>query len=97
MSSDYWKERQALTQERLTSKSIKETEKQLEKYYSSSMSKILGQFEQVYNKVFSNITEGKEVTPADLESFKNGENIGTIGIGCKLFYSLCPINTESGE
>lgn len=66
MSSDYWKERQALTQERLTSKSIKETEKQLEKYYSSSMSKILGQFEQVYNKVFSNISEGKEVTPADL-------------------------------
>lgn len=66
MSSEYWKDRQALTQERLTSRSIKETEKQLQKYYSSSMSRIIGQFEQVYNKVFSNISEGKEVTPADL-------------------------------
>lgn len=66
MSSEYWKDRQALTQERLTAKSIKETEKQLQKYYKDSMSRIIGQFEETYNKVFSNITEGKEVTPADL-------------------------------
>ena len=64
--NNYWAERTAKTQERLTSKSIKDTEKQLKKYYKSSMEKILGQFQEVYLKLFLSISEGREPTPADL-------------------------------
>lgn len=66
MSKNYWARRQAAALEKLTDKSIAETEKQLEKYYFSSMKKILGQFESTYNKVLLSIAEGKEPTPADL-------------------------------
>ena len=64
--NNYWAERTAKIQERLTSKSIKDTEKQLKKYYKSSMEKILGQFQEVYLKLFLSISEGREPTPADL-------------------------------
>lgn len=62
----YWEDRQARTQDKLTQKNIKEVEEQLVKYYSSTMKKILGQFEITYNKIFSSIENGKEPTPADL-------------------------------
>lgn len=62
----YWEERQAKAQERLTSKNIKETEAQLSKYYLNSMKKVIGQFEQTYNKLLSTIEEGRAPTPADL-------------------------------
>lgn len=64
--ADYWAERTAKAQAKLTDKTIAETEKQLVKYYSSSQQKIIGQFEKIYKKVFSKIAEGEEVTPADL-------------------------------
>lgn len=64
--SKYWAERQAKAQETLTNKSIRETEKQLVKYYSKSMKKIIGQFELIYNKIFSKLEKGEEITPADL-------------------------------
>ena len=62
----YWEERQAKAQAKLTTKAIKETEEQLRKYYESAMQKIIGQFEQTYNKVLLSKEEGKEPTPADL-------------------------------
>ena len=62
----YWEERQAKTQAKLTAKTIKETEEQLKKYYRSSMERIIGQFEQTYNKVLLSIEDGREPTPADL-------------------------------
>lgn len=62
----YWGERAAEAQQKLTAKSIKEVEEQLKKYYGSSQTKIIGQFEQIYNKVISRIEDGKEPTPADL-------------------------------
>ncbi len=62
----YWGERTARIQQRLTEKSIKQTEKQLAKYYSNSMENVIGQFEKTYNKLLSTISEGKEPTPADL-------------------------------
>ena len=62
----YWQERQAKAQEKLTAKSVKETEAQLTKYYLSSMKKIIGQFEQTYNKLLLSIAEGRDPTPADL-------------------------------
>lgn len=64
--SNYWAERIAKEQTKLSDKSIKQIEKQLKKYYGSSMKKILGQFEQTYNKLLSNMAEGKQPTPADL-------------------------------
>lgn len=63
---NYWVERSAKAQTALTNKSIKETEKQLKKYYGKSMEKVLRQFEKTYNKVILSISEGKEPTPADL-------------------------------
>jgi SPP1 gp7 family putative phage head morphogenesis protein len=64
--NNYWADRAALSQTKLTNQSIKQTEKQLKKYYQKSMEKIIGQFELTYNKVISNIEEGKDPTPADL-------------------------------
>lgn len=63
---EYWIERNRKAQQALTNKSIKATERQLKKYYSNAMVKIIGQFEQTYNKVLSSIDEGREPTPADL-------------------------------
>lgn len=62
----YWKERMAANQAELTEKSIKETERQLIKYYQSANKKVIGQFEKTYYKLLSTIREGKEPTPADL-------------------------------
>lgn len=66
MSKDYWAERQAKAQTNLTNKGVAATEKQLKKYYSSSMKKVLGQFEKTYDKLLSSVSEGKQPTPADL-------------------------------
>lgn len=63
---EYWIERNRKAQQALTNKSIKATEKQLKKYYAEAMIKILGQFEQTYNKVLLSINDGREPTPADL-------------------------------
>lgn len=65
-SVTYWKDRQGLSQANLTKKNIKEIEKQLSKYYKSTMNKTIGQFEEVYLKLLSNAIEGREPTPADL-------------------------------
>lgn len=65
-NKEYWADRAAKAQEILTSKGIKNTEKQLIKYYQQSMERVTGQFEKVYNKVLLNISEGATPTPADL-------------------------------
>ena len=64
--SNYWGERAAKTMAALTDKSIKQTEKQMKLYYQSTMKKTLDNFEKVYEKIFHRLSEGKEVTPADL-------------------------------
>lgn len=66
MAKNYWEKRLAKTQANLTSKSIRDTETQLRKYYRASMDKIVGQFEETYNKVLLSMEEGREPTPADL-------------------------------
>lgn len=62
----YWASRAAKAQAELTDKNIEEIEEQLKKYYSNSQDKIIGQFEQTYNKLISSIDEGITPTPADL-------------------------------
>ncbi len=63
---NYWAERMARAQDAKTAKSIKATEKQLKQYYGQSMERVIGQFEKTYNRLFSSIAEGRQVTPADL-------------------------------
>lgn len=66
MINSYWGERAVKAQTALTSKNIKQTEKQLKLYYSSTMQKTLDNFQKVYLKIFEDISKGKDVTPADL-------------------------------
>lgn len=62
----YWADRTAATQAALTEKNIKQTEKQLIKYYSRTQQKVIGQFELTYAHLLSSIEDGKDPTPADL-------------------------------
>ena len=62
----YWKDRMALSQTKLTNKSIKQIEKQMKKYYGETMKKTIADFEATYNKVLAAIEEGRQPTPADL-------------------------------
>ena len=62
----YWAERQALAQDKLTSRNVRKTEKQLKEYYKRSMESVIGQFELTYNKLLSSMDEGRAPTPADL-------------------------------
>lgn len=66
MSKEYWAKRQANAQAKLTDKSIAETEKQIAIYYNRVMKKTLDDFEKLYLQIFQDISEGKEITPADL-------------------------------
>ena len=64
--SNYWKDRMAQSQNKLTSKSIKQIEKQMSKYYAASMERTIADFENTYNKLLATIADGREPTPADL-------------------------------
>lgn len=66
MSNEYWAQRQATTQAKLTEKNVKQTEAQLMKYYQRAMRNVIGQFEATYNKLLLTTKDGKEPTPADL-------------------------------
>lgn len=63
---NYWQERTLKAQQALTDKNQKQIEKQMRKYYASTMKKILGSFEKTYNKLLLSMSEGREPTPADL-------------------------------
>lgn len=65
-TKDYWAERTANAQAKLTNKNIKQIEKQLRKYYGSSMKKVISDFEGTYNKLLARQEDGKQITPADL-------------------------------
>lgn len=62
----YWEERQARVQAKLTQKNIEQVEAQLGRYYFETQRKVIGQFQQTYNKILSSKAEGREPTPADL-------------------------------
>lgn len=66
MSNSYWKDREALTQSKLTEKNIKQTEAQLAKYYSRSMQRVINDFERTYEKLLATVADGRQITPADL-------------------------------
>ena len=62
----YWQDRQAAAQAKLTEKTIKQTEKQMKKYYADMMERTLADFEATYNKIMAAVEEGRKPTPADL-------------------------------
>lgn len=66
MANNYWVERNRKTQETLTNKSIKDTKKQLTKYYRKAMTTVIAGFEDTYLKLLDTLGEGKEATVADL-------------------------------
>lgn len=63
--SNYWADRTANAQAKLTSKNIKDVEKEMIKQYNATYEKVVGEFEKTYLKIFQRMSEGKEVTPAD--------------------------------
>lgn len=63
---EYWQNRLANAQAAITEKNLKQVEKQLSKYYASSMKRVIADFENTYNKLLTTVGEGKEPTPADL-------------------------------
>lgn len=66
MSDNYWAKRIARAQDKLTSKNTKQVEKQLAKYYATTMEDVIGEFEATYDKLQAAIEAGKKPTPADL-------------------------------
>lgn len=65
-SKDYWADRTAEAQNKLTRKNTKQIEKQLKKYYGRAMNRVIGDFEATYDKLLAAQEDGKEPTPADL-------------------------------
>lgn len=63
---NYWQKRIIEAQNALTNKSIKETEKQLVRYYRQAARRVLSDFEATYDKLLTTQLDGKEPTPADL-------------------------------
>lgn len=63
---NYWAERVAKSQARLTNKNRRQVEKQLKKYYLDAMEKAISDFEDTYNQYLSAIEAGREPSPATL-------------------------------
>lgn len=64
--SNYWQDRIAKNQEKLSDKTIKSINYQLQKYYGRAMDRVIRDFESVYDKIMRTVEDGKEPTPADL-------------------------------
>lgn len=64
--SNYWADRMAESQAKISKKNIKQIEKQLSKYYGVAAKKVISDFENTYNKLLAQQIDGKQVTPADL-------------------------------
>ena len=64
--SNYWSQRLLNSQRNLTDKNTRAIEKQLRKYYGTSMESVIRDFERTYDKLLLSIEDGREPTPADL-------------------------------
>ena len=63
---EYWAKRNLKTQLELSKKSLEETEKQLQRYYSKASRRIMREFELTYEHLVDSVADGREPTPADL-------------------------------
>lgn len=66
-SDSYWADRQLEQQDKVTDRTIEETNKALAKYYKIAADSIIREFEVTYNHHLARQKEG-EVTPADLHN-----------------------------
>lgn len=64
--SNYWRDRMAQSQNKLTNKNIKQIEKQIRKYYQTATKQVIADFEATYDKLLASVADGKQPTPADL-------------------------------
>lgn len=62
----YWQKRNLLAQQALSEKTLKQTEKQLSKYYLKATETVINEFEATYEKLLNTLEEGRAATPADL-------------------------------
>lgn len=63
---NYWLNRIAKNQEKISDKTIKSINYQMQKYYGRAAERVIRDFEAVYLKILNNVEDGKEPTPADL-------------------------------
>ncbi len=63
---NYWANRIKENQEKISDKTIKSINYQLQKYYGRAADRVIRDFESVYDKILKNVEDGKEPTPADL-------------------------------
>ena len=63
---NYWQERIANAQNAISTKTTKQIEKQLRKYYAAAAKRTIEDFESTYNKLLAQKKEGKDITQADL-------------------------------
>lgn len=64
--SEYWKDRMATAQDKVSKKKQKQIEKQMQKYYIAATRNVIDEFEATYNKLLATMEEGKQPTTADL-------------------------------
>lgn len=62
--SNYWSERIAKAQQAIFKRSERQIKKQMIKYYSSTMKKVITDFENTYNKILAQQEKGQQITPA---------------------------------
>lgn len=74
---NYWQDRIAQAQTAITNKSIKQVEKQLEKYYLKATKQVITDFENTYLKVLEQVEDDKQVTPALLYKLDSYWNMQT--------------------
>lgn len=63
---NYWQKRNIKSQNNLANKSINDINKQLRKYYKTTLKKTISDFEATYDKLLATVEDGREPTPADL-------------------------------
>lgn len=64
--SNYWQDRTAAAQTKLTEKTTKQVEAQLKKYYLKASKQVIEDFESTYEHLLNTIEAGRQPTPADL-------------------------------
>ena len=63
---NYWAERLAKAQDKISGKTVKQINAELQKLYGRAAKKAIADFEATYNKLLATQAEGKQITPADL-------------------------------
>lgn len=66
MSLSYWQKRDVESRLALQSKTEKQIEKQLAKYYKNSMQEVIKSYKELYNEIVAKWEAGEEVAVADL-------------------------------